>query len=283
MKINGFATKAAALRYLREQGHSFVRLLSAPESNPKVAKNGKLGVLAAPLHLAPFDLSGFQVCPQASKGCAAACLHTAGNPAHMSGKDASRKDKTLAYFKHREAFMALLAFEIAALCKKAKKLGMTPAVRLNATSDLPWEIRRITVTEGMVEIDPLLMDFFGAVQFYDYTKVTKRALKHAQGDFPANYHLTFSQTEDNQADVVAVLRAGGSVAAVFAPKSFKRAVEDGSLQSAGGFPVPVINGDETDFRPADPAGVVVALKAKGDARGDTSGFVTDWFAEYRAA
>lgn len=268
MKINGFTSKAAALRHLKAQGHKFTSLLSAPESNPKVAKNGKLGILSAPLHLAPFDLSGFQVCPQASAGCAAACLHTAGNPAYMSGKDASRKDKTLAYFKHREAFLALLTFEIAALERKAKKLGMEAAVRLNATSDLPWERR----TVELYGVPQGIMELFPDVQFYDYTKVTKRALAHAHGTMPDNYHLTFSKTEDNDHDVARVLTAGGNVAVVMTPERLKRALAEQAVLISGEI-VPVFDGDETDFRPADPVGVVVALKAKGDAKTDTSGFV----------
>jgi len=277
MIINGFTSKAAALRHLHAQGHKFTSLLSAPESNPKVAKNGKLGILSAPLHLAPFDLSGFQVCPQASAGCAAACLHTAGNPAYMSGKDASRKDKTRAYFKHRDAFMALLAFELAALVAKAERKGMEPAARLNATSDLPWELRTVTIDGAEAPI----MEHFRMVQFYDYTKVTKRAIAHAEGRMPSNYHLTFSKTEDNDADVLKVLKAGGNVAAVFAPDTLKVALSNGMQSSQGklvlaGGPSSLdwiaYDGDETDFRPMDPAGVIVALKAKGDARQDTSGF-----------
>ena len=265
--INGFTSKAQALRALHTAGHKFTSLLAAPESNPKIAKNGKLGILSAPLHLAPFDLSGFQVCPQASAGCAAACLHTAGNPAYMSGKDASRKDRTQAYFKQRDAFMALLAFEILALRRKAKAMMMEPAVRLNATSDLPWEIRKINVDGSEV----LLMDYFSDVQFYDYTKITKRALAHAGGRMPSNYHITFSKTEDNDASVAKVLEAGGNVAAVFALPAYKATLAAGGMHGWGRN-VTVIDGDETDYRPMDPAGVIVALKAKGDAKGDTSGF-----------
>ena len=33
------------------------------------------------------------------------------------------------------------------------------------------------------------------------------------------------------------------------------------------------DGDQSDYRPDDPRGVIVALKAKGDARADKSGFV----------
>jgi hypothetical protein len=169
MIVNGFKSKAAAVRRLKAQGHRINALLAAPESNPKVAKNGKLDVLTAPLHLAPFDLSGYQVCPQASAGCAAACLHTAGNPAYMANKDASRKAKTRAYFEERSAFMAVLVFEIAALERKAKAQGMQAGIRLNATSDLPWERRRVDVDGAAVG----LMDLFPEVQFYDYTKVTR--------------------------------------------------------------------------------------------------------------
>ena len=36
---------------------------------------------------------------------------------------------------------------------------------------------------------------------------------------------------------------------------------------------PVINGDESDLRFLDPKGVIVGLKAKGQGKKDTSGFV----------
>jgi len=256
MIINGFKSKAAALRHLRAQGHRINALLASPESNPKVAKNGKLDVLTAPLHLAPFDLSGYQGCPQASAGCAAACLHTAGNPAYMAGKDASRKAKTRAYFEERAAFMAVLTFEIAALERKAKAQGMQAGIRLNATSDLPWERRRVDVDGAAVG----LMDLFPEVQFYDYTKVTKRAVAWAEGKMPGNYHLTFSKNE------------GGNVAIVCAPSVYKTAIATGRLPYPYDAPG-AVDGDAHDYRPADPVGKIIALKAKGDARHDTSGFV----------
>lgn len=278
--INGYASKAAALRELKAQGFSTAGLLAKPESNPKVAKNGKVDVLTAPLHLAPFNLSGFQTCAQASKGCAAACLHTAGNPAYMAGKEASRTAKTRAYFMARDAFMAVLAFEIAAHAAKAAKLGMECGVRLNATSDLPWEHRTVTIDGETVG----LIEYFEDVQFYDYTKITKRALKATRnGDnWPDNYHLTFSKTEDNDADVIKVLAAGGNVAVVFAPETLKAASADGMQASQGALVVAggamssdwlVVDGDAHDYRPADPKGCIVALKAKGDAKADRSGFV----------
>ncbi len=271
MNVNGYESKAAAIRALKAAGFNISGLLAAPESNPKVAKNGKVDVLAAPLHLAPFNLSGFQVCAQASPGCAAACLHTAGNPAYMAGKEKSRINKTRAYFKERAAFMAVLTFEIAALQRKAIAKGMQPAIRLNATSDLPFE-RRVVKIDG---VDVLLMQAFPDVTFYDYTKITNSAFQTAPGAMPSNYHLTFGRTESNHGDVARVLAAGVNVAVVMATKVYKAAMSAGLnvLQWQAIGHDKIIDGDSHDYRPADPRGVVVALKAKGDARHDTSGFV----------
>jgi hypothetical protein len=271
MNVNGYETKAAALRALRTKGHKFVGLLAAPESNPKVFKNMKSGVMTSPLHLAPASVSGWNVCPQASKGCIAACLHTAGNPAYMTQKFNSRNDKTAAYMTARPEFMALLVLEIAALERKAARADMACGVRLNATSDIAWERVAATI-DG--EKFPNVMAAFPEITFYDYTKVTKRALAFANGDsrWPENYHLTFSKAEDNDADVIRVLEAGGNVAAVFESDLYKAAVIRGFHQF-GDVLSTVIDGDKTDFRPMDGIGVLVALKAKGDAKQDTSGFV----------
>lgn len=281
MNINGYTSKAQALRHLRDAGHKFTGLLAAPESNPKVAKNGKVvGVMSFPLHLAPARLSGFEVCPQRSEGCTKACLHTAGNPAYMAQKEVSRIDRTKAYFTNRKAFMAVLVFEIAAAERKARKAGMECGIRLNATSDIPWEA-------VAVEIDGCkwncVMDAFLDVQFYDYTKVTKRALRHATGTrWPSNYHLTFSKTEANDHDVARVIGAGGTVAVVCSLERYKAAIERGTMAFTVSRPgmtmqdveeVPVVDGDAHDYRPVDPQGTLVILKAKGDARNDTSGFV----------
>jgi len=281
MIINGFASKAAALRHLKAAGYPIHTILATPESNPKVAKNGKMDVLTAPMHLAPHNLSGFQVCPQASEGCAAACLHTAGNPAYMAQKDASRKAKTVAYFKERDAFMAVLFFEIAALERKANQRDMECGIRLNATSDLPWEKRTVSLQYGpdrpAHEVN--LMQWFNGVQFYDYTKITKRAIAFAKGDMPENYHLTFSKTEDNDADCIKVLEAGGNVAVVCSLPVYKTAKATGRLPYPYDTP-DAIDGDAHDYRPVDGdrrgnirGGLIVALKAKGDAKHDTSGFV----------
>jgi hypothetical protein len=117
------------------------------------------------------------------------------------------------------------------------------------------------------------MEAFSMVQFYDYTKIEKRALAYARGEMPRNYHVTFSVTEENDAQAMGVLEAGGNVAAVFL--DLEAAMAKGYAFGAQGVvPWAVVDGDESDLRFNDPLGGVIAgLKAKGKARGETSGFV----------
>jgi hypothetical protein len=88
--------------------------------------------------------------------------------------------------------------------------------------------------------------------------------KFLAGEFPANYHLTFSRSESNDVLVQSVMKSGGNVAVVF--RKTLPATWNGA---------PVVNGDETDLRFLDGAGVVVGLVAKGKAKGETSGFVVE--------
>lgn len=245
------------------------------DTNAKTVKGQKDGFLTGVLYLAPARLSGYEVCPQRSAGCTAACLNTAGRGA-LNNVQQSRIRKTKEYFSDRAGFMAQLHKEIAALIRKADREGLTPVVRLNGTSDIPWE--RIGLRVDGVQYANL-MSAYPDIQFYDYTKVTRRAIAHAQGKMPDNYHITFSATEDNEDNCAAVLSAGGNVAVVFAeiPDEYDMA---GTMCP----PVRVIDGDADDLRFKDRArvqglasiehaGVIVGLKAKGKARKDTSGFV----------
>jgi Gene product 88 len=211
--------------------------------NYKTVKGEKLGVLTGILYLAPAKISGYEVCPRRSPGCTSACLFTAGMGAFSTVQHA-RINKTKQYFEARDAFKAQLEKDIKALVKKAKKLNMKPAVRLNGTSDINW------MGSG-------IMDKFPEVQFYDYTKVLNRLEK----DIPKNYNITFSRSEINDADCRWALELGFNVAVVFKtlPQQYMGRQ--------------VINGDETDVRFADAKGVVIGLTAKGKARKDNSGFV----------
>jgi hypothetical protein len=225
--------------------------------NAKTSKGEKLGWITYGLHLAPFNLSGKNVCSHASKGCAAACLNTAGRGA-MSNVQSARIAKTQKFFADKEAFTWQLAKEIGNAVKLATKKGMKPCFRLNLTSDLPWE--NIKVESHAKKLS--LMEMFPNVQFYDYTKNFKRMLSFLKGEMPKNYHLTFSRSECNDDKVSIVKELGGNIAAVFRnelPKAWKS--------------VEVIDGDETDLRFLDGANKIVGLVEKGLAKKDKSGFV----------
>ncbi len=239
-------------------------LLSAQDSNPKVAKNSKVGQLTAVLHLAPGDMSGHEVCPKRSPGCSVACLHFAGSPLYQTNKTTSRIAKTRALFRNRNDFLNALALEISAHIKKARKLGLAPSVRLNGTSDIVWEAKSFVlypeVAAQLVEGNKSatnIIDLFPTCQFYDYTAILRR-------NPPANYHLTFSRKENNDTDVALALAKGWNIAVVFP-------TADLPTEFMG---LPVTDGDEHDFRPLDASPCIVGLKAKGAAgKDDLSGFV----------
>lgn len=226
-----------------------MKLLTAFNANSKVAKNEKLGVGATVLHLAPANLSGYEVCQGASDGCRNACLHYAGNPAYFNAKTKARIARTKMFFEKRADFMDQLAKEIEAHVKKVKKLGLKPAIRLNGTSDIVWERKKVGQFAN-------LMEMFPDVQFYDYTKLYREV------DIP-NYHLTFSLSEDNHEQATKAAASGWNIAVVFG----------GKLLPDSYMGLPVIDGDETDYRPADPKGCVVGLKVKGKkGKDDATGF-----------
>lgn len=241
------------------------------EGNPKILKGTKKGYLSAVMHLAPAKLSGHNVCPHATPGCIAACLNTAGRGGigldenGLNVIQRARIARTLRFYADRETFMTDLAGEIAKHIRKAERKGLIPAIRLNGTSDLPWE--RFAVTYNGVRYANI-MHAFPTITFYDYTKWPVR-LRHPELA-PGNYSLTFSaaETAKNEIGVLEAIAAGVNVAAVFSTRK-------GQALPATWHGAPVIDGDEHDLRFIDPSGVVVGLRAKGRGKKDESGFVKD--------
>jgi hypothetical protein len=234
-----------------------MKLLST--SNAKTSKGEKIGYLTGVLYLSPArEAGGRNLCPHASQGCLSSCLYTAGRGFFDNVKNA-RLAKTKLFLQSPKAFVELLALDIEALAKKAAKLGLIPAVRLNGTSDIAWE-----VLGGELGIN--LMERYPHIQFYDYTKNPARAVKYATGKLPANYFLAFSRSECNEKGVAEVMQSGGTIAAVF---STKKGLE--LPKTWGGRTV--VDGDEHDAIFEHGAGVVIGLRAKGQAKKDTSGFV----------
>jgi hypothetical protein len=210
-------------------------------NNVKTLKGGKLGYLTYILYMSPFKANsqGKNVCSHASAGCVASCLVGSGNGGMFEGVKKGRIAKTEYFLSSRIEFLKQLETEIGkAIKKNADKAIVT--IRLNGTSDLPWENFRI------FEGDKNIFEVFPTIQFYDYTKNHTRFDK----ELPSNYHLTFSKSETNTDKAFELLNRGFNVAMVFdkTPTEYK------------GFEV--INGDETDLRFLDKQGVIVGLKYK---------------------
>lgn len=216
----------------------------------KTKKGTKQGYLTGIIYMSPGKLSGKNLCPYASKGCLESCLYTAGRGIKISVKTA-RMNRTKLFIENRVTFFNVLIKEIKALELKAKRKGLIPVIRLNGTTDIPFELMSVN---GM----PNIMSLFPHIQFYDYTKNLHRFKRQ----LPNNYHLTFSRSESNQ-DQIELLPKWVNVAIVF-----KEILEGQKV-----FDRIVINGDNSDLRFLDPQGSIVGLTAKGKARKDSSGFV----------
>jgi hypothetical protein len=225
--------------------------------NPKLVKGEVLGFLSFGLHLAPARISGYQTCASASVGCRTACLYTSGHGQFTSTQTA-RIAKTLRFFEDREKFLSDIVKSVRAGIRKAMRESKTPTFRLNLTSDVRWEY--IPVVVDGIEYENI-MSAFPTVQFYDYTKHRNRR------DIPANYHLTFSRSEDNDDIVPDMLARGFNVAVVF-DVPLGHALPDTYMG------VKVIDGRDHDLRFLDESGVIVGLSALGRGKkGDHNGFV----------
>lgn len=204
---------------------------------------------------AAFDMGGaWNVCPLASLGCAAACLSRSG----QSGMPAQQRSQAV-----RTAFLLarpyeaglIIGAEILAAIRRHGEINL----RLNTTSDIRWELFAPEMIAALAG---------AGVKLYDYT-----AWRPADRAPSADYSLTYSAKEPaHTADdyLADILRSGGNVAMPFDTPKGKPLPE-----SWHGFPV--IDGDESDERRLDPAGVIVGLRAKGHEwkrpGGNAAGFI----------
>jgi hypothetical protein len=236
--------------YIKET-YNVTKLLSDGGTNAKTSKNSIKSFI---LYLAPYNQNSknINICPKASKGCAAACLFSAGRGKFNSVIEA-RTNKTEFYLKDKELFIQLLAKEILTKYKTAKKTGSKVAFRLNGTSDLDF----VYLLKKYAYLD--IEDLQDVAVFYDYTKIIGKAIKYLSHP---NYVVTFSKSEINNVEFTKALELGINTAAVFSnelPETYKG--------------IKVVDGDKSDITMLDYTGVILGLKAKGDAKKDNTGFV----------
>ena len=229
----------------------------------KAIKAREYGYLNAIHYMAPASMAGAgNLCPDATESCMELCLGWFSGQAGMVANEAdlnsvrkSRIDKARRFMKSRAAYMRDVVRSIELAQRQAARLCLILCVRMNGSTDIAWEG---IACERNGKTYRNLMEAFPEIQFVDYTKITSRLARK----LPANYHLTLSRTEKNDAAVVAAVQAGHNAAVVFerVPETWNG--------------LRVIDGDRHDLRHLDPKGVIVGLTPKGrKARRDASGFV----------
>lgn len=226
-----------------------MKLLS---SNTKIDKTNKATnkYYTKILQLAPHKTSGKNVCAEASPACASDCLFYAGMGIYKNVQ-AARTRKTELFFEDRPFFISTLKSDLTSLKRYCDKKSIKAAVRLNGLSDIAWE-----------EIEPSIFTDFNTIQFFDYTKIRKRYKNFLEGNFPYNYHLTFSRSEINEKACLEFLYnyKHAQIAIVFEKIPNKW----------NGYEVNP--GDDNDLRFLDNK-PICGLIAKGRAKKDTTGFV----------
>jgi hypothetical protein len=244
------------------------RLLGKAESNAKLNKSEKSGkgFMSVGLSLAPHKVSGFNVCPSASKACIADCIYTSGQAAIFRTIPAARIAKTRLFKMNKPVFIDQLLTELGWANRRAKRDHMKLAIRLNVFSDIQWD----------KEI-PNLYNMFSDVIFYDYTKIYNRMVRYVNGELRKNVHLTFSWSGTNKNECLSILDRGSNVAVPFNVKYFSENRQPLPKKFMG---YTVIDGDITDLRFLDKKakrgkrGYIVGLRAKGKGKKDlTSGFI----------
>ena len=247
----------------------------------KAIKAQSYGYLNAIHYMAPHKFAGVgNLCSHASPACIAACLGLYSGQAgmvkdqdrDMNSVRLSRIAKAKRFMQDRAAYLLDMVRATDQVLAQAIAMNLAPCVRPNGCTDIAWEGvrfnvqrdgkgRAIAVTLGGAN-GLSIFDHYPDVQFVDYTKNHTRFARK----LPANYHMTLSRSETNEAHCLDALARGVNVAIVFA----------GDKPSQwNGFDV--IDGDKHDLRHLDPRGargVVVGLSPKGrKAKKDTGGFV----------
>lgn len=255
--------------FQQSTGTDYNCLLGEPGSNAKTNKN----LTPTFTHnLSPADTSGvINVCPGAGN-CKKTCLHWAGNPAYMKGKQAKRIRQTIAFSRDQNSYLEMLS--VAIVRALAKFEGRQIAVRLNTTSDIKWEELSFNLSPDVADFiskkfgvkffcgrSANLLELFEPfdVVFYDYTKLKRNWQKCRD----LNYHLTASfdghSSTSNHKVCIDAINNGVNVAAAF---NIKRSEPLPDVVDLLGFRLPVKDGDVSDSRFDDATGHLIGLRFK---------------------
>ena len=213
------------------------RLLT--ENAAKTAKGEKLGYLTGILYLAPDDY----LCPASTPGCRAACLVGSGRARIFPAVMRARQERTRRFYQERAGFLADLVADVWLLKRRAAKMNLRPALRLNGTSDISPRI--------FARVYELARNL--NVRTYEYTKRIELLRDHervAGTDEVDGYpeHYTFSASESNADEQRIAADIGYPIARVY---HVGRGKPLPTADHVGRYLLDVIDGDASDLRFAD--------------------------------
>lgn len=274
-----------AVLYLIPDDLCFATTKWAIEHHPEtIAKYVEQGLPLPPIPLAKQRFPQAQFLPESttlcpfSGACRGPCLFESGQAFFVRGYKQKlpgeqvhlgRLRRTLLYFKGGGTvnrgpgpeFRTLVEKDIARVIRVASSIDYCPSIRLNGTSDLPWENSGI-------------LGAFPSTCFYDYTKIPHRMEAFLAGRLPKNYHLTFSIGGASNAQIPSFLKRGGNVAICWErkdqmPSSVRKVVlldehhrPAATIDLGGRYRV--VDGDLDDLRFLDDRSVIVGLYAKSN-------------------
>jgi hypothetical protein len=231
------------------------------------------------LAMAPWKFAGKgNLCGAASAGCINACN---GLWSGMNVTPSTRFaliGRARLWMEFRPLFLRKLREELANFQKLCIRTGRIPAVRLNVSTDLPFE-----------RVAPEILAEFPRIRFYDYTAYSA----DNRAALPANYQLCHSWKETTTfAYVASVIAAGRNIVVPFdsayapARKLFGALPETVVFrcrETGRELVVRVANGDKHDFRmrETDGAGVCIGLHGKS-GRGKVTAAVESGFMRHHA-
>lgn len=240
----------------------------------------------------------FNPCPFSSKACEELCLAFSGHGGMSQSVGACRARRSLALLADREAFARALLWAAGLSYRKARRLGLPFALRLNGTQELPWteqwlsarlfpeEAASLSALFGSeipwgIHTVPEALASVPFLELYDYAKAPVYGRSGLLAMREAGIHTTASLAADREGGASRALDAIKEGFSLAVPVLIGKGEElPRSLllrdDRGRGALLQCIDGDANDLRMLDPApapgfsGLAVLLRLKRSRGADPS-------------